>query len=553
MPILDLLKSISTEGGLQEARSDFLSRDQSRAAWRQIFGNVSTERSEAYKQPRVRPPVNGGSWGRSMVSSDASYKRLLQAMRSMAPGGWSDDRWEQTKHFTGIAYVGIDRVSRQLQQAEFQVFLKDPSQPEGRREVSPADPSQGDRQCRPYDLVKLLQRPNRQDSFGKYMYRISQQQRLTGTALTWMVPNVFGVPYEIYVIPTAIAIPQPAVNPDYPDGYYRIQPVYPYGPFSSYPTPASAVGAPIPAQWMLRFQYPHPLLRYDGYSPLSAMRLHIDEVEAIDRSRWYKMKKGSNPDAVLNFTDIEGSQPLSEPEIERIHAEWENEQAGPENHGKLIVGTPGGKFEPWGASPRDMEYPTGWDQLTAFILGGAFGITKPAAGMIEDSSYATLFATLKQLHLITLEPDCNDYGSELTHHLAPFFGDDLIVEIRCKRIDDHEVNQNKVGIMLSGRLGTVNEARKLLDLPPTKEPWGSERLGEPPPQPEMMPGDEAGSEPVVSPSGAKLAKQDMMRGVEEDMEDEGTQRSRPVNTQGRGALGPRKHLVSSNGNGHYKR
>src|SRR5260370_35899679 len=107
---------------------------------------------------------------------------------------------------------------------------------------------------------------------------------LMGKALTWMVPNKLKTPMELYSIPTAIAIPQPAINPDFPDGYYRIQPIYPYGPFSSYPTPATAVGAPIPAQWMLRVKYPHPLLRYDGYSPMTVLRLQQDEIESIDRS-----------------------------------------------------------------------------------------------------------------------------------------------------------------------------------------------------------------------------------------------------------------------------
>jgi phage portal protein BeeE len=460
----------------ESKRSIAFDREKSRAVWREVFG-TATDKEEGHREE----PVRGGSYGRSTIGTNASIKRLLQAMRSMAPGGWSDDRWEQTRHFVSIQYLAIHRLATQWQQSEFQISIKDDNHPDGKRPVTPNDPPQGNRMVRPWELKELLGRPNNQDGFGKIMYRWCVQKYLTGTALTWMVPNALGVPMELYSIPTAVAIPQPAVNPDFPDGYYRIQPIYPYGPFSSYPTPASAVGAPIPAQWMMRFVFPHPLLRYEGYSPLTALRLHIDEVESIDRSRWYSMRRSINPSAVLNFDDMEGLQPLSEPEIERIRAEWEADFQSPENHGRLIVGTPGGRLEPWGAMPKDMDYQGGWDQLVSFVLSG-FGITKPAAGMVDEASYASLFATLKQLHLLTLKPDVEDVASDITRYLAPFFGDNLIVEIRCPRIDDHDLKMAKLDKLAANRAITKNELRKELDMPLTKEEWGGDMAGDPTPK-----------------------------------------------------------------------
>lgn len=379
---------------------DLASGNRGRELWDRSFGRGTD------KESSPRPQQGGGSFARS-ISSDAAVKRLLRALQSMAPGSPTDNRWEQTNQYFGPTFVAVDRKSRMLSQAEFQVYRRDPSAEGGKRPVREGDPAEGGRTSTPYDLVNLLKKPNRQDSFGKLMWRWSQQLNLTGQALTWMVPNRLGTPVELYPIPTAMAIPQPAVNPEYPDGFYRIQPVYPYGPFSSYPTPNSAVGAPIPAQWMLRFLWPHPLLRYEGFSPLTGLRMEIDGLTMINKSRHYKMRRGSNPDAVLNAESDEPTAPFSEPEIDRMRAEWENEHGGPENAGKFIVGTPGWKLEPWGGpSPREMDYGQSWEQLLSFILGGGFGITKPAAGMIEDSSYASLFATIKQLYLLTLQPDC---------------------------------------------------------------------------------------------------------------------------------------------------
>lgn len=482
-----------TELANKASHSRIMDMARSQSTWREVFGDTDKERRP--------PPVSQATTGRSLTSTEHATKRLLQALRSMAPGGWSDNRWEQSNHFTGMVYVAVDRISRQLAQSEFQVFRKDPTHPKGKRPVDVSEPPEGGRLVRPYQLVELLQKPNRQDSFGKMMWRWSQQLRLTGSALTWMVPNRLGVPMELYCIPTATAVPQPAVNPDFPDGYYRIQPVYPYGPFSTYPSPAASVGAAVSAEWMLRFQYPHPILRYDGYSPLSGGRLHIDEIESIDRSRWYSMKNSGNPSAVLNFEDMEEAQPLPQAEVERIHAEWEENFASPENSGRLLVTTPGAKLDPWGQRPLDMDYPAGWDQLASFILGGVFGITKPAAGMIEDSSYSSLFATLKQLHLVTLKPDCDDIASELTRHLAHFFGDDLIVEIRAPRIDDHEVKERKLRLAMDAKCITKNQMLDELDLPMTEEPWGEDMAGDPSPMEQEQMQDQMVMDSVAGPMG----------------------------------------------------
>lgn len=463
-------------------------------------------------------------------------------MRSRAPGGWSDDRWEQSKHFVGITYAAGHRVGELLSQAEFQVFRRDRNHPDGKRPVTEDDPPEGDRIVKPYDLVHVLEKPNPEDSFGDIMYRHWQQMLLTGRSLTWMVPNAAGAVVEMYSVPTAIAIPQAVINPEYPDGFYRIQPVYPYGPFSSYPTPSSAVGAPIPAQWMLDIKYPHPLLRYDGYSPLTAIRLHLDEVESIDRSRWYSMKRVTKPSAVLNFDEMEGAGMLPEPEIDRIHAEWEASFQGPENYGKLIVGTPGGKFEPWGANPADMEFQQGWEQLVSFAMA-TFGITKPAAGMTDTSSYATLFAALKQLYWLTIDPFCNRIGQRYTRRLAPFYGDDLIVEVRAKRIDDHEISATKVDKLLTLKgmpKSVIRTALKLLDLPvDTNLIEELSAAGEQQPGMGMpgMPGEQPSQQPGANGGESELALGPL---PEEEMD-----AARPENTLGEGSLGPRKRLAKT--------
>lgn len=401
-------------------------------------------------------------------------------------------------------------------------------------------------------------------------YRWNQQLKLTGMCLTWIVPNAYDANspkeqsiVEMYVIPTAIAMPQPAISPEFPDGYYRIQPLYPYGPFSTWPTPSSAVGAVIDAKWMMRFMYPHPLLRYDGYSPQSALSLQLDALTMTDRSRFYKLKGSINPSAILNMDEVEGMQQLPEEEIERIHAEWENSFSGPENHGRLIVGTPGGHLEEFGRSPVDMDYPNGWDQLISFNLAG-MGMTKSVAFMADESSYSNHWASLKQVNDNSIQPDCDLIASHLTRVVAPFFGDDLIIEIKTARIDDHEIVFNKIDKGIAAKCLTKNDVLKLMDLPVTEEEWGSEIAGyeaPPPGAPGAVPG-----QPGVAPAGAPGAGAPAPappplagEGGELKAPDAPEAGKRPeVGDVSKGALGPRKSLnglysrgKSVNGNGRH--
>lgn len=517
-----------------------------RLRWTRTFG--ATHKEEQHAPPPIAgASVMGGSYAAS-AATQRGTQYLVRALRSTIPGSSATqgNRYEQSKSFVGLTYIAVHRKAEQLAQAEFQVFKKDTSLPEGKRPISEDDPPEGGRLCKPHDLVKLLGNPNNADTFGSMMYRWSIQMDLTGMALTYTLPNdlpeQLQFPMELYPIETATVWPMPPVNPEYPEGFWQVQYMGPWGPFSSYPTPFSAVGARIPGKWMLQMKYPHPYIRWEGYSPLTALSLHIDELNMMDRSRHSSMRRSIDPSAVLNFENVEGAQPLMEDEIDRVRADFEANQQGPENAGTLYVAPPGSRLEPWGSKPIEMDYVNSWNQLVSFCLGG-FGITKQAAGMIEDSSYSTLFATMKQFYWQTLEPQCERFSGQLTKNLAPYFGDDLIVEIRCKRIDDHDVNLSKVGMLLNAKAITKNEVRQRMDMPVTAAPWGDEIAGLDPMQEVGMglAGPEAlrpGSPPAVPMPQAteQSAMQEAMRLLPSEVS-----ASRPdPGPLGQGAMGPRK-------------
>jgi hypothetical protein len=60
--------------------------DEGRSKWREIFQNKEDSNQERRNAPK---PFPGGSFVRSSLSTAASTARLVEALRSRAPGGWS--------------------------------------------------------------------------------------------------------------------------------------------------------------------------------------------------------------------------------------------------------------------------------------------------------------------------------------------------------------------------------------------------------------------------------------------------------------------------------
>jgi len=457
-----------------------------------------------HKEPRVYSGVTGQA---------VNFRQLLEALRSDAPGAWSDNRFEQTRHFVGITYVALRVICEMCAMSDIKVYYLDRNHPDGRHQAPHDDP-----------LVELLENPNPDDTGADLLYHAGLQLGLTGTNLDWAVPNYWGQPVELYPISTALAIPLPSAGPQYPHGAYRIQPLYPYGPFSSIPTPSTGSGAIIPAEQFIKVKNPHPLLRYDGYSPLTAVRLQEDTVEAIDRGRFYTQFRGVDPTAVMEF-DADVINPKPE-DIDRLRAQFEALFSGPENVARLLLCMPGTHLKPYSQVPKDMAWQEGWSQLTSFMLS-AWGVTKSVAGMSEDVSYATLYASLKQFHHFTLLPLLKRIAKQWTKHLASRFksgGYKRIIEIEAPRIDDEELLLKRMQAALAAQCLTVDEYRVELGFKPTTEPWGKDRLGIPGSgqQQEMaMPGQQSADSGVP---------QDMLQPPE-------LENMRPVNDQGAGSLG----------------
>jgi phage portal protein BeeE len=457
---------------------------------------------------RIHSPPRQDRVRDSYVDSFPGYRYLWAALRSRAPGQWSQNLLELSRHFTSSIFLAINTLANQAAAADCKVYERDPEEPESKEQLPHGEP-----------LCRLLEDPNDDDGTPDLLYQVTQQLSLTGISLVWMPRNnPLDIPSELYVIPTATAFPLPQ-DIGYPQGAYRILPLYPYGPFTTLPNYQSAAGAIVPADQVIRIKNHHPILRYDGYAVLSAISRQIDTVEAIDLARLNTQKQGVDPSIAMGF-DPEVFNP-DEVDLKRLREQIEAVNAGPENVGKIFFNPYGTTISKLSNTPLEMAWTEGWSQLVDFVLA-CYGVPKSVAGLQDAVNYATLFAALKQFYLLSLNPLLNKIAGKFNKHLVrPYFGPDLLLQLIAQKITDEDLLEKQLGNDLAGGIRKRNELRKLRDLTP-------------------LPGPE-GEELVFAGKGKPTGSDDPTP----EEKDPTVEQARPRNPQARGSLGPRKALLDA--------
>lgn len=432
-------------------------------------------------------------------SAVANYEYLLGALRSKAPGQWSQNVMELANHFTTVPFLAINTISNQASLSERECFER--GMEEHDYKLPWHDP-----------LCRIIEQPNDDDHWSDLIYQIFQQIGLTGIALVWMPTWKEGQkPTELYVLPTSSCLPWPP-SPIYPNGSYLVQPYYPYGPFSTIPSYQSAAGARIPAEQVIRIKNPHPILRYDGYAVLTAIRRQVDTVDAIDLARFNTQGNGVDPSILLSF-DRDIYNPDNQPDLNRIRVQLNAMYAGPNNAAKIMplpIGTTPTKLS---HNPQEMAWIEGWEQITKFAMA-AYGCPAPVAGLADASNYATLYASIKQFNLISLDPGLlrvqNKFNSQYVHR---YWGHNVYLKLSSKKITDEDMELKRADLAGRYKAIKVNELRKMCHLPPLDGDEGNEFVGN---------AEQAG----ISPEAVNMAREN---GRGETPQDQDVERERPRN------------------------
>jgi HK97 family phage portal protein len=312
-------------------------------------------------------------------------------------------------------------------------------------------------------LTRLFDNPNPVDTTYDLLYELSMFMELCGVGYLWAVPNGFGVPCELWVIPShwvwprCVGLTQP--NDPHADeliSYYELRP---FG--------ASQGMVKLPPEQVVSFPWKNPLSKVDGYSTMAAIARWIDTEESITNARWSQFINQARP-SVLVEMGPEFQDP-GEDGIARIEAKFAAKFSGEFNAGKPIIASPGTKFTPFGFNPEEMSYVTSEEQLRDQILS-AYGVPASAVGITKEMTYGAILATLAALTTFCLNPRLVMMGQRLTKFLAPHFqgeNDDEPIRIWWDDVtppDPSQVNSDIAADVASGSI-TPNEIRAIRGRP----------------------------------------------------------------------------------------
>ncbi len=171
--------------------------------------------------------------------------------------------------------------------------------------------------------------------------------------------------------------------------------------------------------------------------------------------------------------------------------------------------------------------------MLSFVFA-VLGTTRTLIGMDEATSYAALYAILKQNRLVVLQPELDDLADSINTQLVhPWFGEDYGVEYEPEAVGDEELTEKQLATDLQAGIRRFDEWRALRKLP--------------------LVGGPEGEAFVKAAKGAEGGKPG-----EEGMNPDGTpkqpgEEGKPQNDAGEGSLPTRisshVHLSQLNGNG----
>jgi len=425
--------------------------------------------------------------------------QVVAELRSGAPGPWSDDRYNQARHFLDVVYMAVNACANAASSCEVHVTTGESrrKKEKAERNVAPdsyrratglsrsAAVAQDAHQRRRVDdshpVADLLNNPNPVDTTEDLLYEMVMNLRLEGSGLLWQVPNDlttnrgYDATAEVYVIPTSLAPAMPR-SPQYPNGAYRLSPMQPYWGYGSFGSYGSGAGAIIPAEQITAVRYKHPFYKFDGYAPLTAGARLLDILEEIHRSWANAHRNGINPSATLESDPMKGATAMQPDERERIQSRFDEKWAGSGNYGRLCVLPAGYALKPYSNTPAEMAFGESWMMIVEAVLG-LFGVPKAVLGWMENYSYAGLYAALKAFYLLSIRPDVRKIAAHLTKFLAWRYDPDLRIELVLPTLDDPQLLEQQLANDLRARSMTRDEWRAKRGMVPIGGDVGEELVG----------------------------------------------------------------------------
>lgn len=467
-----------------------------------------------------RPPPPQGQDGQAQSAEKSEpIKKSIKDFADLAvprqsgtpaPAQWTVNRDEFVRHYTNTVHIAVGAVARKIAMQEAKVSVRRVEKSGVKLEpVKDTHP-----------LVELFREVNPRDTEYDLWFLTVAWRLLTGDAFWWMPKNSFGVPAELWPLPSQWVWAIPSETEFI--GSYLVRGVF-------------GKDTEIPAAdiWHLR----EPSVdwsgsgRFYGRPTLGAVAQMVDIEDAMQKRLWHQFKNFSPPS--LHYSANEKTD-INPDELGDILQWYATQHASSEHSGRPIVDYPGFTVTEFRNSVREMDYGKSLEVAMDTILA-TYGVPKAVVGLVKDSNRANMESAMLTFAENTINPMLVHLGQHLTQGLAREFDENLVVHFDPMTVDDAEATRK--AIETASRAGALapNEIREELfskgpykfggDLPivqgtMTEAQFGNEKP-KPPPEPkgQQQPQQPGSQRPKVPPQpGSRFGPKDVDKAVDAAMD-----------------------------------
>lgn len=212
----------------------------------------------------------------------------------------------------------------------------------------------------------------------------------------------------------------------------------------------------------IRTYNPNDPLR--GVSCLEAASIPIETHHMASQWNNSLLKNGARPSGALVMKDSAGY--LSDEQFERLKEQLYEKYTGSANSGKPLLLEGGLDWREISISPKDMDFIESKNS-SAREIALAFGVPPQLLGINGDNTYSNMQEARLGLWEETLIPLLDKLSDSLTHWLAHWFNEDIVISFDRNSISALTSKRENLWDKIEGSsFMTVNEKRAFMGLGP---------------------------------------------------------------------------------------
>lgn len=201
-----------------------------------------------------------------------------------------------------------------------------------------------------------------------------------------------------------------------------------------------------------------------GLSCLEAASMSIETHNQASRWNYSLLKNGARPSGALIMKDSDGY--LSDEQFERLKAQLYERYSGASNSGKPLLLEGGLDWREMSISPKDMDFIES-KNAAAREIALAFGVPPQLLGIKGDNTYSNMQEARLGLWEETIIPLLDKVSNALTHWLANFYHEDLVIDFDRDAISAlTDKRENLWSKIAASNFMTINEKRAYVGLGP---------------------------------------------------------------------------------------